>query len=191
MNELGKQFTSAFHASSVWTNTTWQGIKVQKCPLDLWLYQELLVADKPDFLIETGTKYGGSASFFADVMAPWGGKVITIDNGALANPFHPGVTYIAANAVHSSTIAKVAEMVAGKKVMVSLDADHSKEYCDVELAFYAPLVSRGCALVLEDTYFCECAKSVEPFLAAHPEFCRDVQANEKFLSTYHTWMRKT
>ena len=74
--------------------------------------------------------------------------------------------------------------------MVSLDADHSKEHCDVELALYSPLVSPGCALVLEDTYFCENKQSVEPFLAAHSEFYLDKIANEKFLSTYHTWMRK-
>src|SRR5687767_15603325 len=44
------------------TNTvSWFGYEMMKCPLDLWIYQELLVRSRPDFVIETGTWRGGSA----------------------------------------------------------------------------------------------------------------------------------
>src|ERR1700733_8367437 len=39
----------------------WMGFHTLKCPLDLWIYQEILVETEPDVIIETGTRYGGSA----------------------------------------------------------------------------------------------------------------------------------
>src|SRR5271154_4974785 len=61
-------------------NLSWFGYQVCKCPLDLWIYQELLVRTRPDLVIETGTLFGGSALFLATVMDVIGqGRVISID----------------------------------------------------------------------------------------------------------------
>ena len=38
---------------------SWLGYEMFKCPLDLWTYQELIVQQKPDVIIETGTYKGG------------------------------------------------------------------------------------------------------------------------------------
>jgi Cephalosporin hydroxylase len=40
---------------------------VQKCPLDLWIYQELLHELEPDLIVETGTAESGSALFLASI----------------------------------------------------------------------------------------------------------------------------
>ena len=40
---------------------------MRKCPLDLWIYQELIHEIRPDWIIETGTAFGGSASYFASL----------------------------------------------------------------------------------------------------------------------------
>ena len=50
-----------------WHNTYWLGVPVQKNPLDLWIYQELLHSLKPDLIVECGTASGGSALFFASL----------------------------------------------------------------------------------------------------------------------------
>ena len=44
-----------------WAETYWLGKQVAKCPLDLWIYQEIIFETKPQVLIETGTSGGGSA----------------------------------------------------------------------------------------------------------------------------------
>ncbi|TSC76389.1 MAG: cephalosporin hydroxylase cmci, partial [Parcubacteria group bacterium Gr01-1014_33] len=44
---------------NTWRNTFWFGVPLKKCPLDLWIYQELLYKIKPDVVVECGTAYGG------------------------------------------------------------------------------------------------------------------------------------
>ena len=48
-------------------NTYWMGIRSMKCPLDLWIYQEILFKTKPDIIIETGTNEGGTTLFLANI----------------------------------------------------------------------------------------------------------------------------
>jgi cephalosporin hydroxylase len=50
-----------------WKNTFWLGTPTQKCPLDLWIYQEIIFEIKPDAIIECGTYGGGSALFLASI----------------------------------------------------------------------------------------------------------------------------
>ena len=45
-----------------WKNTYWLGQRAEKCPLDLWVYQEILFETRPDVIIETGTAEGGPRS---------------------------------------------------------------------------------------------------------------------------------
>ena len=77
-------------------NLSWFGYQAVKCPLDLWLYQELLVRTRPDVVVETGTWCGGSALYLAMVMDQIGhGRVITIDIEARPDrPEHPRVEYV-------------------------------------------------------------------------------------------------
>ena len=61
-------------------NTRWHGVELKKCPLDLWIYQEIIQETKPDVLIETGTWRGGSAHYFASIFDLFGkGRVLTVD----------------------------------------------------------------------------------------------------------------
>ena len=58
----------------------WLGHLAQKCPLDLWIYQEILTETMPDLIIECGTRLGGSALFLASVCQLLGrGRVVTVD----------------------------------------------------------------------------------------------------------------
>ena len=56
-----EQFHSLYYDShsQTWNNTYWLGIPTQKCPLDLWIYQEIISEVRPDVIIECGTANGG------------------------------------------------------------------------------------------------------------------------------------
>ena len=45
----------------------WLGFKAIKCPMDLLVYQEILYERRPEWIIETGTNFGGSALFLASI----------------------------------------------------------------------------------------------------------------------------
>ena len=65
-------------------NTFWLGVQTLKCPLDLWIYQEIIFElirnNKPLVIIETGTHLGGSALFLACICDSIGnGRIISID----------------------------------------------------------------------------------------------------------------
>jgi len=79
-----------------WRSTRWLGVPVQKCPLDLWIYQEILTDTRPTVVIETGTWGGGSALYLASVFDLLGaGRVITIEIAERAGrPQHSRIEYL-------------------------------------------------------------------------------------------------
>src|SRR5206468_11839449 len=83
-NNIVDQFHKLYYDSYLfgksWSNTFWLGLPTQKCPLDLWIYQEMIFNIRPDVIIECGTANGGSAFFLACMLdLVNNGEVITID----------------------------------------------------------------------------------------------------------------
>jgi cephalosporin hydroxylase len=148
-----------------WTpiNTHWMGVHAIKSPLDLWMYQEILHRVRPDVIIETGTFSGGSALFIAHMCDLLGsGCVVSVDvdqspPAHLGKPWptHPRLRYVQGDSAAPETVARVLRTAGcwgnSDKVMVILDSDHHQEHVARELAAYAPLVSVGSYLVVEDT----------------------------------------
>ena len=67
-SDIVAAFHELYYDSRVWLNTSWLGAPTQKCPLDLWIYQEILHETRPDVIVESGTAGGGSALFLACVL---------------------------------------------------------------------------------------------------------------------------
>jgi cephalosporin hydroxylase len=137
-----------------WGNTYWLGVSVQKCPPDLWIYQEIIYETRPDLIIECGTARGGSALYLASICELLGcGQVVTID--VIPQPGrlqHPRITYLTGSSTSSEIIEQVRALAAGAtKVMVVLDSDHHKDHVLQEMRIYSSLVSVGCYLIVEDT----------------------------------------
>lgn len=134
--------------------TFWLGVPTSKCPLDMWLYQEMLFELRPDVIIETGTAKGGSALFLACICDLIGhGKIITIDvQPPAAPPAHTRIQYLHGSSVAPDIVAAVrAQVGPTDRVMVILDSDHSREHVLQELHTYAPFVTKESYLVVEDT----------------------------------------
>jgi cephalosporin hydroxylase len=137
-----------------WKNTRWLSVNAYKTPLDLWIYQELIVSLRPQLIVETGTAHGGSALFLATVCdAVDCGEILSIDVSANPNrPEHDRITYVTASSTAPETLGLVAEHAHDKApVLVILDSDHTRDHVLAELRAYAPFVTPGSYLVVEDT----------------------------------------
>lgn len=137
-----------------WGNTFWQGIQIIKCPLDLWIYQEIIFELKPDIIIECGTASGGSALYLASMCdLVNNGKVITIDiEPQKGRPENKRITYLLGSSTSKEIVEKVKSLVRNNnKIMVILDSDHRKQHVLNELRIYSKLVTKGSYLIVEDT----------------------------------------
>ncbi|HVQ10807.1 MAG TPA: CmcI family methyltransferase [Methyloceanibacter sp.] len=134
-------------------NLSWFGHQLLKCPFDVWLYQELLVRNRPDIVVETGTWQGGSALFLAMILEQIGhGRVITFDTESRpGRPEHPRITYLTGSSIDPAIVAKVYDEVGGGRAMVILDSDHERDHVYSEILAYSPLVRIGGYLIVEDT----------------------------------------
>ena len=194
-------------AGGTWHRTEFLGVTTWKCPLDLWLYQEMIHRLRPALIIETGTAFGGSALYLGTLCdAVGGGEVVSVDIAPQANlPTHPKVRYITASSTDPAVVAELTALAAARAeqgpTVVILDSDHSEAHVGAELEAYAPLVPVGSYLVVEDTNvnghpsYPEHGpgphEAVEAFLARRLDFERDPEA-DKFHLTFNPggWLRR-
>ena len=189
-------YHSGHHGKS-WNDTYWQGVRVLKCPLDLWLYQEILVDLKPDLIVECGTRYGGSALFLASMCDLNGrGRVLTIDVEHQPNlPRHERIEYYLGSSTDERTVQQVISRAEDAEcVLVILDSDHRRDHVLQELRVYGPLVTRGSYMIVEDS----CVnghpvaeefgpgpyEAIESFLEENRDFVID-RGKDKFLLTFN------
>jgi cephalosporin hydroxylase len=155
-NAFGRLYYYAAEPNSdrTWRDTSWLGTPILKCPLDLWLYQELIHEYRPQLIVESGTNRGASAHFLATLCDIVGeGHVLTIDIEQFPDvPEHPRLTHRIASATAPDTVDWVNERSAGlERVMVILDSDHTAAHVREELRLYADIVPPGGYLIVEDT----------------------------------------
>jgi cephalosporin hydroxylase len=188
-------FHTRYMTSPTWTDTWWQGVRLAKCPMDLWIYQELIYETKPSLIIETGTFLGGSALYFAHLLDlnRSHGEVITVDVETYAQcpPSHSRITYLRGSSTDPAVVAQITGRTPNQRVMVVLDSDHTYEHVMAELECYAGLVTPGCYLVLEDTDTDGPQAALQAFLP-DARFVQD-RSREKNLMTLYPggWLRRT
>lgn len=155
-----KEIAKLFHELDVWQNMWFLGIPIQKNPCDLWMMQQIIYETRPEVIVETGTFRGGSALFFANILSGMGltdSKVITVDiehacgEAATWPLWQQHVKFILGSSTDESTVEQIRQACRGKRVLVVLDSVHEKDHVLKELELYAPLVSPGSYLVVEDS----------------------------------------
>jgi len=191
-----EQFHRLYYDSLAGRDPHWLGVTTIKCPLDMWVYQEIIHEMKPDVIVECGTAYGGSALFLACICDLVGrGEVLTVDVEAKADrPSHPRVRYILGSSTAAEVVAQVRDATRGREVvMVILDSDHSRDHVLAELRLYGELVTPGSYLIVEDTNLGHAVRSdfgpgpmgaVTEFLGERDVFVAE-KAREKFLLTFN------
>ncbi len=185
-------------SSQTWMNSFWMGVRTLKCPLDLWIYQEVLHETRPELIVETGTSSGGSALYLGCLCDLFGrGEIVSIDiEEKEGRPKHERVTYLNGSSTSPEIIAAVRKRAEGRRTMVILDSDHSRDHVLRELEAYAPLVSSGCYLIVEDTninghpvkwdFGPGPLEAVRLFLRGRSQFEVDLR-REKFMLTFNPY----
>jgi cephalosporin hydroxylase len=159
-------------ANEHWYKQTWLGVPVWQVAEDLLRLQKIIYQVKPRWIIETGTKFGGSAIFFASILTMIGhgdGGVVTCDieiQPAATEVFatHPlghMIRQVEGDAASAQTLAKVmAHLPQGDTrdpLLVFLDDNHNADHVLAEMELYAPLVSPNSYLIVADTVFADLA----------------------------------
>lgn len=159
---------------------SWRGVRAIRYPTDLIVYAEIIHEQKPDLIVETGTRYGGTALFLADMCRLNNkGKVISIEiDEQYEAQKHPKLTNIRGSSIAPEVVEQVKES-AKETALVILDSDHSAEHVSAELNAYAPLIHIGGYIIVEDIYAEEnTPHAVEIFLKKNPNFVRDTDAEK-------------
>lgn len=175
---------------------------------DLYRYAAIIEATGPQIIIETGTRSGASARWFARrAERP---RVVTIDIShdelvRAGTPFMP----LLGNSIDPGIVARVTELVGSRRCMVVLDSDHSAAHVTAEIRAYAPLVTPGCYLVVEDGIFGYASQeqrdwhlpglvgspldAIAAELVPDPGWVRDTVVEELYPITHHPngfWRRR-
>jgi cephalosporin hydroxylase len=200
-----EEFHSMYYGSNVWQRTYWLGYQVLKCPLDCWIYQELIYAHRPDVIIECGTWRGGSALFFASICTLLNhGRVITIDRLSEEEigqrPEQSLIKYVYGSSTDPNVYQSLRHMLGeNESVMAVFDSDHTPVHVARELELYSQLVTPGQAMVVEDTNAALVGGSsdwdllpvIDAFLKKHPNFQYHEDC-EKFFMTFNPggWLQR-
>jgi cephalosporin hydroxylase len=154
--EFNKIYYHGLDGKALYDSITFLGIKVLKCPLDLWICQEILHRTEPEIIVECGVRYGGSTLFLACLCDLMGrGRVVACDitleevDPRVRN--HPRVELVEGSSTDPTIHDEISKRCGGRRTMVILDSDHSERHVSEELRLYSPLVSPGCYLICEDT----------------------------------------
>ncbi len=63
-----KRLMARIAANERWYDQKWLGVPIWQLPEDLIRLQEIVAEVCPRWIVETGTKFGGSALFFASLL---------------------------------------------------------------------------------------------------------------------------
>ncbi|MEK6243596.1 MAG: CmcI family methyltransferase [Pseudomonadota bacterium] len=180
---------------------SYRGIRTLKNVMDMWNYQEIFAEHRIEWVLETGTRHGGSALYFADLLAnsKAPGHVISVDvdSASLQIGPHPGIRLIRGGSTSPEVMDQVLVLLPVERgpLFVILDSDHRRDHVLRELELYVPMMRRGDYLIVEDT----CLnghpvrqehgpgpwEAVEAFLERYPGLLRwDREREEKFGATF-------
>ena len=156
-----------------WFEHEWLGVPIWQLGEDLVRLQNAIGRTQPKWIIETGTKYGGSAIFFASVLHALGledSRILSVDieehqiaKDVFSN--HRLGRYVAEYFVGSATDPEIVQAMDAKisanpgPVLVFLDDNHNRDHVLEELNLYSPLVTTGSLIIVADTVFEDLAGS--------------------------------
>jgi cephalosporin hydroxylase len=181
-------------------NYSYRGVPMIKNPFDHALYPLLLWNIKPKTIIEIGSKNGGSALWFGDLMNNFGidAHIYSLDIVKVEDVSHPKVTFMEANGRElEKTLSKSFIDSLPRPILVIEDADHSYETSSAVMKFFHPFLKGDEYMIIEDGIISDLSKdpstnsgphrAIKEFIAANPgEYEIDCYYNDYFGYNF-TW----
>ncbi len=181
-------------------NYSYRGVPMIKNPFDSAIYPLLLWQVKPKTIIEIGSKSGGSALWFGDMLQNFGidGHVYSLDIVKVSTVSHPRVTFMEANGRElEKTLEKSWLEALPRPLLVIEDADHSYETSSAVLRFFAAHLRPDEYIVIEDGIISDLSndahansgphRAIKEFIGRHPgEYDIDAEYADYFGYNF-TW----
>lgn len=177
--------------------STYFGVQAWKSPVDAWVYQELVVSLRPEWIVEIGVNAGGSTLMLAHLCDLLGhGNVVAVElRPERVDPrvrAHPRITVLDGDALdHREAIYEL--VGASQSTLVIEDSAHSFDNTMAVCRAFADLVTPGSYLIVEDG-ICHHGldigpdpgpyEAIEAFVAEDPRFEID-RSCEDFLITWN------
>ena len=134
--------------------TKYRGITMVKSPFDLVLYLQLLSRDCPGTVFEIGSAFGGSAFWFADMLAVHGragARVISVDlTPPPLNVRGKRITFLKGDANALGAVLTAEMLALPKPWLVIEDSSHFFKESYAVLNFFNPHLASGDYIVVED-----------------------------------------
>lgn len=131
-------------------NVTYKGVQAIRCPFDYVLYQMIISEIKPDLIIEIGTHRGGGALYLGDLLSTLGSGIVhTIDikeDHDKSLLLHSRIKVFTKGWENYD----LKEAEGYSKILVIEDGAHTYEHSIGAMKKFAPLVSVGSYLIIED-----------------------------------------
>ncbi len=155
------RFIDLYYQGGTAPSLNYRSLPILKNPCDLWVIIELFQELRPTLVVETGTHHGGSAIYYADMLKMFDipCQVVTIDYNPKwkVDPASRGVTSLVGYSTDVAIVERVKKIAEDRQrdqpghVMALLDADHSEDHTGREMRLYAPLITKGSYMIVEDT----------------------------------------
>lgn len=183
------------------------GMNMGQFPIDQQLIQEMLYDVKPDLIIEMGTRCAGGTAWLSSLMELINPQAeiwtVDVDEKPCLNQTrkHPilgrllqRVHFILGDAVAADTRKQVYAAAAAKggTTLVILDDLHNERHVFNELNMYAPLVSEGSYILVQDTKMAGVMRAARSWQRQHSsEFIADTR-REYLLYSQHKngWLKR-
>lgn len=135
-------------------NSHYRDIPMQKHPVEIALYPQLIWESKPRTIIEVGSLAGGSAAWLGDTLNSFGidGRVVSIDIEPPSPPYVPANVKFLRGDANDLVATLTADFLATlpRPWLVIEDASHHYAATLSVLRFFDPLLRSGEYIVVED-----------------------------------------
>jgi cephalosporin hydroxylase/predicted SAM-dependent methyltransferase len=134
-------------------NYSYRGVPIQKNPFDFAIYPFLIWKLKPQTIIEIGSKSGGSALWFGDLLNNFAieGHVYSVDIVKVTKYSHSNVTFMEGDGQNlQETFSSDFLKKLPRPLLVIEDADHSYQTSKAVLDFFHPYLEQNEYIVIED-----------------------------------------